>query len=749
MNTTLKAALLLLLPAMLTCRAAPAQVIERRQAEELVAAGEYQKALTLYREINRKRSSLESQLDLANINVKLRSYVDAEKYYRLASSYPDCPAEAYRSFGDVLMFIGKYDEARNAFLTFATRGGDPSVARERIFSCDSARAIAKRPPFFSINNERRINTRYSEFAAAVYGDYIVFTSDRPIDYKATDQNEMTATIAALQGVGNEAAVQLLLRNAQDPTNMVKFCRINLLQNDKSAHSKYDGDKYDLLSSDADKVKRKQQLEKERKQQEKLRNKKRKIYGGTGRPYLNMYLSSWQKDKPNYGNGVVGSYVWTTPLMLPAPLNTGEHSGPCCFTPDGNTIYFCFSEAFDKAASSGVSHVGIMISYKEKGGWSDPAIFPYNDRVAYSVGHPCIAADGRTIYFSSNMPGTLGGHDIFKCELDANGEWGKPKNLGSAINTPREELFPTLDSENTLYFSSDGHPGLGGLDIFRAKGKPGAWTAVENLRAPVNTSSDDFYFVFLPGSKTKGLFSSNRLGGYGGDDIYSFKRLPSPDNIAPVPQEKYMIAISVFNRADSVPVENVRLTLFDAKTGKVRYLLTDGLGKAYFPVTPKTAYALTSEASGFLPSKAENISVGKIKPGESIRIYLPLDPLVSGSTFSVENVYYDYGKAVLKKAAFKELDKVVKFMEMNSDVKIELSSHTDSRGGLQGNMALSQRRAESCVAYLVKKGVSRSRIVPKGYGPTKPLVKKAKTEKQHAKNRRTEIKVLEVKTAAGE
>jgi outer membrane protein OmpA-like peptidoglycan-associated protein/tetratricopeptide (TPR) repeat protein len=742
MNTTLKAALLLLLAA-LTCRVAPAQVIERRQAEKLVAAGEYQKALALYREIDLKQSSLESVLDLANINVMLRSYIEAEKYYRIASGYPGCPAEAYRSFGDVLMFIGKYDEARKAYLTFATRGGEPSLARERIFLCDSACAIAKRPPFFSVNNERRINTRYSEFAAAVYGDYIIFTSDRPIGYKATDQSEMAATIASLQGVGNEAAVQLLLRNAQDPTNIAKFCQINPQQSAGSAHSKYDGDQYDLFSSETDKVKHKQQREKERRQQEKLRNKKRKIYGGTGRPYLNMYLSSRQKDKPNYGNGVVGSYVWTAPVILPAPLNTGEHSGPCCFTPDGNTIYFCFSEAFEHASSSGVSHVGVMISYKEKDGWSDPAIFPYNDRAAYSIGHPCISADGKTIYFSSNMPGTLGGHDIFKCELGANGEWGKPQNLGSAINTPREELFPTLDSQNTLYFSSDGHPGLGGLDIFKATGKPGAWTAVENLRAPVNTSSDDFSLIFLPGSTTDGLFSSNRLGGYGGDDIYSFKRLSSPDNIAPAPNERYLTAITVINRVDSMPIENVRITLAESKTGKSRYLFTDGLGKAYFPIAQKKSYNLTSEASGFLPSRAENISVGKIRPGESIRILLPLDPLVSGSTFSVENVYYDYGKAVLKKAAFKELDKVAKFMEMNSDVKIELSSHTDSRGSLKGNMALSQRRAESCVAYLVKKGISRSRIVPKGYGPTKPLVKKAKTEKQHAKNRRTEIKILEV------
>jgi outer membrane protein OmpA-like peptidoglycan-associated protein/tetratricopeptide (TPR) repeat protein len=722
--------------------AATAQIIDRMQAEKLVKAGEYQKALALYQEIYRRKPDIESTLDMADINFRLRSYVEAEEFYQQAVSYSGCPAEAYYNFGNVLMFSGKYDDARRAYIAFAARGGDPLIAREYISSCDSACAISKRPPFFVANNERRINTKYSEFAAATYGSYIVFTSDRPIGYQSTDQEEMAATFSTMKGVGKDTAIQLLLRNAQDPTNVADFTRGNRQDISSVAHSKYDGDRYDLVSSENDKAKRRVKLAKERQQQEKLRDKKRKIYGETGRPYLNMYLSSRQS-KPNQGNGLIGSYVWTAPVMLPSPLNTGEHSGPCCFTPDGNTMYFCFSELLDKASQSGVSHVGIMISHKVASGWSDPALFPYNNRGYYSVGHPCISSDGKTIYFSSDMPGTLGGRDIFKCELNANGEWGKPQNLGEVINTEKDEVFPTLDSEGTLYFSSDGHPGLGGLDLFRAVGKPNAWTSVENLRVPVNTCSDDFSLVFLPGSKTEGLFSSNRTGGYGGDDIYSFKQAPPPVKVLPEPKEKYLLAITVINRVDSSPLPNVRLILYNTGTRKSVALNTDGAGKAYFPVAPKVTYSLISEVAGFMPSGAENISTAKIKPGQSVRILLPLDPLVSGSTFKVENVYYDYGKAVLKKEAFKELDKVVKFMEMNTDVRIELSSHTDSRGSQSSNMSLSQQRAESCVAYLVKKGISRKRIVPKGYGSTKPYIKNAKTEKQHAKNRRTEIKVLEV------
>ncbi len=722
-----------------------AQTIDRKKAEELVEQGEYVRALDIYKTLYARSITMESALDLAKTYKNLRNYDEAEKYYSVAVRYPDIPAEAYCDLGDMYMFNGKYDEARAAYYTYATKGGNPNIARLRIFSCDSARVISQRPPLYSATNERRINTKYSDFCAAAAGrNYFVFTSDRPIDYKSNDEEELAATLGALQGAGSDVATLLLLRNAQDPTDVAGFNRRVLSDTMRVVHSIYEGEEFDE-TSDKERSQRKSKERRERKELERMMEKKKKTYGGTGRPYLNMYVTSRQPNAENPGKGVLGNIVWTAPVMLPSPLNTGEHTGPCSFTPDGNTMYFCFSELLTEGMNSGtnVSHVGVMVSHKnDDNAWEEPVFFPYNKRNEYSVGHTCITKDGRIIYFSSDMPGTLGEHDIFKCELQPDGTWGAPINLGPIINTIGHEQFPTLGPNDELYFSSNGHPGLGGLDIFKAVGKPGEWTSVMNLRKPINSSSDDFSFVFLSDSKTQGVFSSNRPGGYGDDDIYSFKAVVASEPKVD-PKGKPQMVVTVFNRADSSVLEGVQLTLMNVKTGKGEVMTSDAEGRAYFTIVPKSFYNLSSQKTGYLLSEINGINTGKIKQGELMKVSLPLDPLVIGGAFKVDNVNYAYGKATLQKSAFKELNKVVKFMKDNPTVRIELGSHSDSRGSLAGNMKLSKQRAQACVQYLVKKGIAKNRIVPKGYGPTKPLIKKARTEKQHAKNRRTEIKILEV------
>lgn len=723
-----------------------AQVLDKKQADELVLEGEYIKALEIYKAINTRKSTLESLLDVARTYNNLRNYGEAEGYYRLVIKDANAPADAYLDLGDALMYNGKYEEARQMFFTYAQKGGDPTAARIRIFSCDSAKSIAERPPLFTIENERRINTKYSDFSAACFNEFIIFTSDRPIDYKPNDQEEMAVTLSTLQGVKDDVATMLLLRNAQDPTDITKF---NTKSPDtfKIYHSIFDGAGYDVLLTEKDKKRERKRVAKERAQQEKLKEKKKRIFGGTGRPYLNIYASSNQNIK-DVAKGVLGTYVWTAPSLLQQPLNSGDHSGPACFTPDGNTMYFCFSDHIVESQggeSYGTSHVGILISHKNgDGSWSEPIPFPYNKRSEYSVAHPCITKDGRYIIFSSNMPGTLGGFDLFMCELGIDGQWQAPVNLGPVINTPRNEQFPTLDNDGNLHFSSDGHPGLGGMDIFKAIGNFKEWTSIENMRQPINSSADDFSMVYLPGSTIEGLFSSNRSGGYGGDDIYSFRAIPQAAD-DPNLKGKPLVTVTAVNRKDNKPVQNVALTLVDTKSKNKRGSVanTDAFGIANFVARQNTVYSLSSSIAGYMPAEIGGIQSKKIKPGESIKITLPLDPIEEGSKFDVKNVYYDYGKATLKKAAYKELDKVVKFMKQNPNVRVELSSHTDSRGSLKTNMALSQKRAVSCVNYLVKKGIPKSRIVPKGYGPLHPVVRNAKTEKQHAKNRRTEIKILKV------
>ena len=733
----LPAALLLLSAGVLS-----AQVLSRQEADAYMNQGDYAKALAIYKNIYAKNpNSLESALDLAGVYMELRNHEEAEKCLQAAVRNANAPAQAFCDLGDMLMFNEKYEEARNAYLQFAMKGGNPNVGRLRVMSSDSAREISKRPPFYTAANERRLSTRHSEFGMTYSnnGDYFVFTSDRPINYKPNDAEEMQATMSTMQGAGNDVATQLLLRNAQDPTDMSRF-NAKSVRNDslkEVGHSMYEGAVYDLTSEKEREKRRKAEL-KEKKKQDKLREKKMKA-GTGGRSYFNMYVTAIQPRASNPGNGVLGNFVWTAPQLLWEPLSAGDHVGPCSFTPDGNAIYFSSSEELRDGGT--ISYVGIMISYKdENGGWSTPVSFPYNNRTKFSVGHPCLSKDGRTLYFASDMPGTFGGKDLFKCELQYDGSWGRPVNLGATINTIRDEVYPSIGPDGELYFCSNGHPGLGGLDIFRAVGKPGDWTGVENLRKPVNSSADDFSFTFLPNSKTQGVFSSSRSGGYGEDDMYSFKVY-----VEPIPEPKNMpfVSITVVDRADSSPVEGALLTLMNKKTKKGSVETSDGMGRTLFAVG-KAAFDLTAQASGYLPASVEGISTAKLKDGQGIRISLPLDRLDVGGTFGVKNVNYASGKATLNKTAQKELDKVVKFLKDNPGVTIELGSHTDSRGSAAGNLKLSQQRADACVSYLKKNGIAANRIVSKGYGFNKPLIKNAKTEKQHAKNRRTEVKILEVK-----
>ncbi|MDR2937463.1 MAG: OmpA family protein [Prevotellaceae bacterium] len=737
--------LLAVLLALLGSAAVQAQVLDRKQAADLVAQGEYVRALEIYKGIYQRGANMESTYDLAQIYMRLRNHEEAENYLRAAVQYPDIPPQAYCDFGDELVLNAKYDEARQIYFTFATRGGDPNVARIRIFSCDSAASISARPPLYTIANERRLNSRYSDFCMtpASGSPFFVFTSDRPIDHKATDAEELARTLEMLQGTGSDVATLMLLRNALDPTNVPLFNTRN--ESDTLhglGHSQLEGEQFGEASG-RDLKKRRAQAARERKALAKALERKKRIYGATGRSYLNMYLTSIQPKAANPGNGVLGTFVWTTPMLLAPPLNMGEHTGPAGFTPDGNTMYVCFSEQLSDAevqAGNNISHVGMMISSKNgEGGWSEPLFFPYNKRDTYSAGHPVISKDGRTLYFSSDMPGSLGGKDIWRCELLPDGQWSPAINLGATINTIRDESFPTLDLNDELYFSSDGHPGLGGLDIFKAIGKKDSWTGVENLRKPVNSSADDFSMVFVKDFVNEGLFSSNRAGGYGEDDIYSFKGVASK----PEPKGKPFITVTVVNRADSSRVPGVHLTLTNLKTRRSELDTSDHTGTSFFVVAPRSFYNLYSQASGYMPSTIEGINTGKIKPGESQKLTLPIDKLSAGSSFQVKNVNYASGSAKLTKAAFKELNKVVKFMKDNPTVKIELGSHTDSKGSLAGNMRLSKQRAQGCVNYLKKRGIPAKRIVAKGYGPTRPLIKRARTAKQLAKNRRTEVKILSV------
>src|SRR5690606_32926114 len=339
---------------------------------------------------------------------------------------------------------------------------------------------------------------------------------------------------------------------------------------------------------------------------------------------------------------------------------------------------------------------------------------------------------------SDMPGGKGGVDIWYCELGTDGKWGNPQNAGATINTPGDEMLPSVH-ENTLYFSSTGHVGMGGLDIFKAEGTKSSFTTPVNLGVPVNSPSDDFAFVVLEAGEegSKGYLSSNRTGGAGSDDIYSFTYQKPKINIQ-------LEGIARDKKTNEL-LSALTFSLHD-QSGQLLAKNKTGLnGVASFDIQKGQHLKLTGEKSGYM---SETISVEPVNPQRDtiIRVTMLLQSVQKvGEKFVLEDIYYDFDKYHIRQDAALILDKLVATMRDNPTLRIELSSHTDSRGSDSYNMSLSQKRAQAAVDYIVGRGIARDRMVAKGYGETR-LVNKCSngvkcTEEEHQKNRRTEIEVL--------
>lgn len=357
--------------------------------------------------------------------------------------------------------------------------------------------------------------------------------------------------------------------------------------------------------------------------------------------------------------------------------------------------------------------------------------------------PVFSPDGQTLYFTSTRKGGLGGNDLYKSTLEGPGRFSTPENLGDQINTPGNENFPAIAPDGTLYFSSDGHPGLGKLDIFKVqKGK------VVNLGAPINSSGDDFAPFFT--SPRVGVFASNRAGGKGSDDLYLFRERPYK-------YVTFFVDGTLVERNDqtgqSVAVPNETVTLYSNSGQKLQEVTSGPDGKFSMKLDTATAsYSLTANRSGYFTARNSVSTIGR-RPAQDalpdlmnevrVPVTLTLTRIVKNKAIVVDNIFYDYDKANIRPDAAAELDKLVQTLNDNPQITIELSSHTDSRGKDAYNMALSQRRAESAVAYIVSKGIDKSRITAKGYGESRPVIKGAKTEEDYQRNRRTEFKVTRI------
>lgn len=455
-----------------------------------------------------------------------------------------------------------------------------------------------------------------------------------------------------------------------------------------------------------------------------------IYGATGQPFTNIFF--WKE------GGDATSSKEVDGVNLP-----GQHEASATVTKDGKIMIFARNNDGSRKTHK---EVCLYISRNVNGAWSTPELMPINDLEAWN-GAPCISADGKTLYFASNRRGGKGGLDIYRTKLDENGKWGKVSNLGETINTQGDESFPYITEEGKLYFASDGHPSIGGLDIFVAS-KKGETTMVENMGTGINTVSDDFGITFK--SPTEGYFTSNRAGGKGDDDIYYFRDGKNDPRIV-----KFITHGQAFQRDDKgveTVLPNTLVKVLDEKGNPVGEVTTDADGRFDVNMDPSKSYTFYVEKDKYLTKRDPFTTVGKSPAFEELtqkettielNHKLVIDKIKLQQTFVVENINYDYDKWDIRPDAALELDKIVEFLKDNPTITIELSSHTDSRGDDVYNMKLSQKRAESSKTYVVSKGVKPERITSKGYGESKPLIPDAATEEDFQKNRRTEFKIIKV------
>ena len=383
--------------------------------------------------------------------------------------------------------------------------------------------------------------------------------------------------------------------------------------------------------------------------------------------------------------------WQRPETVEGELNTENDEGVISFTPDGQTMYL------SRARREPNAHTGVEIytSQRSDAKWSAPVKYEITADTISSYGHPAVSPDGKWLYFTSNMPGGSGGKDIWRVNIQE--RVGSLENLGEFINTPGDEMFPYVRTDSLLYFASDGHPGFGGLDIFKATLTPSGGWKVENMGAPMNSAADDFGITF--GKGESGFFSSNRTDGRGYDHIYSFV----------LPDLEIWISGWVLDK-DEEPVPNAVIRIV-GNDGSNQKAVAKPDGSFRFPLQRGISYVMLAGAKGYLNAKQEFTSDTAEEDAEyGASIHKPV---------VVDNIFYDFDKATLRLESKTALDELAQVLRDNPNVTIEMASHTDRMGSDEYNIDLSGRRAKSVIDYLISVGIKPDRLQSQGYGESRP------------------------------
>lgn len=437
------------------------------------------------------------------------------------------------------------------------------------------------------------------------------------------------------------------------------------------------------------------------------------------------------------------------LVNPEPfskeINSKFHESSAVFTKDGNTVYFTRNNYLNGKKRTNEADVILLKLYKAEkvnGKWTNISELPFNSN-EYNTAHPALSPDDKTLYFASDMPGTRGLSDIFKVAINEDGTYGTPENLGDQINTEGRETFPFVSQNNEFYLASDGHLGLGGLDVFVFKIKEdGTYSTILNVGAPVNSPSDDFSYIIDDATRV-GFFTSNREGGKGYDDIYKFKEeVPLPFNC------NQTVTGTVVDEETNDMIPNAMVRLFDENMNQVNETFADENGVYNFEdLDCDTKYFVRVDSKDF--ETIETPIHTEAKPGKLIvDTVLPkkIKKVTTGDdlakTFNIKIIYFDLDKSNIRKDAAKDLAKIVEVMKENPTMKIDVRSHTDSRQTNEYNQKLSDLRAKSTIAWMVKNGIDASRLTGRGYGESQLVNKCADgvecSEEEHQANRRSEF-----------
>ena len=388
--------------------------------------------------------------------------------------------------------------------------------------------------------------------------------------------------------------------------------------------------------------------------------------------------------------------WSKPQAIDTDLNSDFDEGACCISPDGRTMFLTQC----KTDPNYPRYATIVISSRSDAAWTKPAELSISKDTLHSYAHPAVSPDGEWLYFVSDMPGGFGGYDIWRCRLYGNNEIGSIENLGVPVNTSGNEMFPTFRPNGDFYFSSDGHPGMGGLDIYILKT---GTTTLEHPGVPLNSQGDDFGMTF-EGLHNRGFFSSNRGDTRGYDHIYSFY---NPEIIQTVKGWVYE------QDGYELPAAQVYMVGNDGTNLKLNVL---GDGSFTQEIKHGVDYVFLGTCKGYL-NHQEQLHVEPVKKSEEYVLQFPLANI--SAPVLIENIFYDFDKATLRPESQTALDELVKLLNENPHVTIELSAHTDNRGSDEYNERLSQQRAQNVVSYLIQHGIAADRLTPKGYGEGKP------------------------------